>query len=582
MAAKETITLHVGNFSNHVGAHYWNALQRQLLHQRSRGEDEDEAEREEFVEARLFRSRRDGRIEPRVLVSDLRLNFGRQYGERQEEEGDDEGEGEGEHESVHDEWGGSVTRLVRRDLPDKNLFQAFLENCGAETYDGEQRFVAPRQGKQSFAAASPRPPETCIERWTDFSACALSQDVNVCALPLWTTQDTFDSFLSSATSVPRDYIEMFSEKLRYLAEECDMLSTIQIFADIHDGFGSLAGRIAEDVREEYGRGINMPIFAFTDVEANRTETDRDAMSNTLRELNVPYSYARLTEFASVVIPVSPAATNSLPYLLFPKSSSALPSKYHSSSIVACAIESATGFQQFLNSTASPISMDDWLYKATGAGRFPLCELETAVPFPLSPSESPGLMNKLDNFFNTTEEGPLNPFAHSLSSSTRGNFAVTEQQGEYLRSRQRPFTNVVNIRGPCHDGLPTHLFSMCDTRSDYLITSCFRTTTPYRVPITFPHIFRGVDSHGSLLKPPRAEGQEHGSFCSSITTISAVGCDARMGSHLVRTATAWQRASSKGRVCAQLEKMDMSKGEVGEVNENLLTAARKYNSSTEGL
>jgi hypothetical protein len=579
---KEAITLQVGNYSNHVGAHYWNALQRQLLHQRLRGEGDDEVEQEEFVEARLFRCRRDGRIQPRVLVSDLKLNFGRQYGERQEEEEEEEDErGEGGHESVH-EWSGPVARMVRRDLPDKNIFQAFLENCGAETYDGEQRFVVPRQGRLSSASTSPRPPETCIERWTDFSACALSQDVNVCALPLWTTQDTFDSFLSSATSVPREYIEMFMEKLRYMAEECDMLSTIQIFADIHDGFGSLAGRIAEDVREEYGRGINMPIFAFTDVETNRTEIDRDAMSNTLRELNVPYSYARLTEFASVVVPVSPAATTSLPYLLFPYSTSPLPSKYHSSSIVACAIDSAMGFQQFLNSTASPVSMDDWLYKVTGAGRFPLCELETAVPFPSRPSESPGHMNKLDNFFATTEEGPLNPFAHSLSSSTRGEFAVTERQGEYMRSRQRPFTNVINIRGPCHEGLPTHLFSMCDSRSDYLITSCFRTATPYRVPITFPHIFRGVDSHGSLLRAQRAEGQAQGTFCSSITTISAVGCDARMGSHLLRTANAWQRASSKGSVCAQLEKMDMSKGEAGEINETLVTAAQKYNASTEGL
>jgi hypothetical protein len=107
-------------------------------------------------------------------------------------------------------------------------------------------------------------------------------------------------------------------------------------------------------------------------------------------------------------------------------------------------------------------------------------------------------------------------------------------------------------------------------------------SPYRVPITFPHIFRGVDSHGSLLRAQRAEGQAQGTFCSSITTISAVGCDARMGSHLLRTANAWQRASSKGSVCAQLEKMDMSNGEAGEINETLVTAAQKYNASTEGL
>jgi hypothetical protein len=34
-----------------------------------------------------------------------------------------------------------------------------------------------------------------------------------------------------------------------------------------------------------------------------------------------------------------------------------------------------------------MSADEWFFKTTSSGRFPVCELETALPFPLAPSDS---------------------------------------------------------------------------------------------------------------------------------------------------------------------------------------------------
>ena len=253
-----------------------------------------------------------------------------------------------------------------------------------------------------------------------------------------------------------------------------------------------------------------------------------------------------------------------------------------------------------------MGMDEWLFKATSSGRFPLCELETSLPFPADPAQSQSLDEDFSLLFGHSSEEKLekhlasgqggcssmknpalNPFAHSLSSSTSGDFAVTQADASsYMRDRQRPFTNMLSIRGPCSDKLSSLLFSKCDSPV-YLITACVQRHSPLALPVTFPHFFCGVDRNGwaldqraafspssSALVPATARG------CSHLTVVSAVGCDARLGVHIGKVASAWSQSVGTGRIRAQIEKTGIDRGELAEINEKLLGMARAYDQTSE--
>ena len=650
---KETITLQLGEFSNYVGSHYWNYQLLACLQQSQSGEGEEGEEGfqgSSEVASRLFREQaRDGVFQPRILISDLRLNVGRLIGDL-----DDTGDESGGDDAVL-EWGGGLSKMTRCDVPDRNPFQQFLQSCGVESYDGESVFMRRGGGAgasggrailSSTAAAPPvarRPPESCIEYWTDFSSVSLDRDVNLCLMPRWTTRDNFDTFLSVHLPevVPREYTENFMDKLRFLAEECDSLSTIQVFADIHNGFGALACRLAQEIREDYGRGVNLPVWAFAaDDEASEqgARAARSDLGESLHRLSVPYVYSQLCEHASLVVPIAPSAARSqrgLPFLTLDRGS-----QYHSSAVVASAIEAATGFQ---NELGASMSADEWFFKTTSSGRFPVCELETTLPFPFAPSDS---LEDFARLFGPTgvsgemlekmsarddrdrerggggaesKEAPrrsfaLNPFLHSLSSTTEGPFAVSSavadkrfaQSGgadpeyQYRREHQRPFTNMVSIRGPCPEKLPALLFSKCDSPS-YLVTACIRQQSALAVPSTFPHFFRGVDWSGWAREKESAMGAyaSQGTFstamqqqqlqqlgglrgapCTNITVLSAVGCDARVGVHLEHAASAWARSVGKGRIRAQIEKVGGDKTELAEIGEKILVLSRAYDQHNE--
>ena len=651
---KETITLQLGEFSNYVGSHYWNYQLLACLQQSQSGEEGEEEGFEGLSEiaSRLFREQvREGVFQPRVLISDLRLNVGRLIGDH-DETGDDSGGGGGVDAVL--EWGGSLSKMTRSDVPDRNPFQQFLQSCGVESYDGESVFMrrggAGASGGRAIPSAAAaaasvarRPPESCIEYWTDFSSVCLDRDVNLCLMPRWTTRDNFDTFLSVHLPevVPREYTENFMEKLRFLAEECDSLSTIQVFADIHNGFGALACRLAQEIREYYGRGVNLPVWAFAADDEGSEQGARAAarsdLGESLHRLSVPYVYSQLCEHASLVVPIAPAAARSqrgLPFLTLDRGS-----QYHSSAVVASAIEAATGFQ---NDLSASMSADEWFFRTTSSGRFPVCELETTLPFPLAPSDS---LEDFARLFGPTgvsgemlekmsarddrnrEKGggggdvskaprsiALNPFLHSLSSTVEGPFAVSsavadkkfaqsggaDPEHQYRREHQRPFTNMVSIRGPCPEKLPALLFSKCDSPS-YLVTACIRQQSALAVPSTFPHFFRGVDWSGWAREKESAMGTYaslgtfsvamqqqqlqqlsglRGAPCSNITVLSAVGCDARVGVHLERTASAWARSVGHGRIRAQIEKVGGDKTELAEVGEKILVLSRAYDQNNE--
>ena len=108
--------------------------------------------------------------------------------------------------------------------------------------------------------------------------------------------------------------------------------------------------------------------------------------------------------------------------------------------------------------------------------------------------------------------------------------------------------------------------------------------------SFPQLFCNVtpDGFSKLSSNPFSSvpvlslsGEERShSDCTSLTAMSAVGCDASMGLHLERAAAAWSSSSANGRVSAQLEKTGLGKSEREEIEERILEVARRYDNKIE--
>jgi len=558
---------------------------------------------EEMYEySQLFRCTEKGSrtiFTPRVVLADLRENLGSldvsssTLAARHEDE-----------EVGETLWSGNLARMIREDVPEMNPFQHFLQNCSADSYNSRGR------GASSHASAfMPRPKESCIKSWTDFHTTQLHSR-SMCTLPLWTTRGKFDTFLSASNAdvLPVAYMEEYMDSVRFFAEECDCVSTIQILADLHDGFGGMAASVVRELREEY-HSVDIPIFAFTEPFTSaspiRSGHAIPTMNSAIASLGVPKAYAALSEHASVLVPIDPRASAHLSPFLSPETWT----PYHSSAIVASAIDALTSFQHINTSVGgsegtsdhAAQSSEEWIFGATNAGRFRVSALEATLPFVYPPTES--LEQWLTENFEswdtrgssgsrekqggggeaTTRTGgavTLNPFSTSLSAVAYGSWSVP------LEQRQRPgrcFSNVVSIRGPSRHDISSLLYTKC-LDSSYLLTACFQRQSPLCLSPSFPHFFRGVDQRGFI----HSSSTHHQSVvaalpttsCSQMTTIAAVGCDASMMLHLNRIAEGWIEGKRQGAVRAQLEKAGVNSEEQEEIRETILTLARVYDSHVE--
>ena len=456
---KETITLQLGSFGCHVGAHYWN-IQQELL---SAKEDMDSGEH--YDSGRLYRSIGRGvqrNLVPRTIVTDLRENLGYMsfQNDRQSIAGYQLRGDERNEDLRQDSWGGAVTHRTMAEAPQLHPFQEFLRNTSSDSYyasvsgggggGGGGGGLGVFAGAGAGAAAGgrgrgsggpapgqkvARPKESSVTKWTDYLETSVPED-QMFNMPLWCTRDNFDSFLTGlpgqalgGDAVSTAFMEGYMDKVRWLAEECDNLNTIQMFADGCDGFGGMSASIVQELHEEY-RNVTLPIYTFTKQSAS-TSTASSTAGMQLQSLSVPYLYSQLYENATVVVPIHPASGPN-PYGNLIASDSKL--DYHASAVVAAAIEGLTGASYLRRGFESlkPFSEADTYdiaFRATVAGRVPLCHLETLLPLSLYPDANHDALlapagfldsrnaNEDDaNVAKATRSGSLNPFMSTLSAA----------------------------------------------------------------------------------------------------------------------------------------------------------------------
>ncbi|KXZ55147.1 hypothetical protein GPECTOR_3g297 [Gonium pectorale] len=203
-----------------------------------------------------------------------------------------------------------------------------------------------------------------------------------------------------------ELLEDALDRVRHLAEACDSMAGMQVFADDLTGFGSLACSVLAEVSEEYP-GRPALLFALRQPGQGQASArgDQPATQARLRdELSEGLSLARLAEHAALYVPLAtPYNPSALPCLSYDP---ALP--FHTSAILAAALDSAL-LPARLTGSRSPLgeplgatdlhSLIRLLYPHGGRGTegsgAPLAALHLALPCASLPADLRQLQQQLD-------------------------------------------------------------------------------------------------------------------------------------------------------------------------------------------
>jgi Tubulin domain/Misato Segment II tubulin-like domain len=186
----------------------------------------------------------------------------------------------------------------------------------------------------------------------------------------------------------------FCDKIRNYVEECNNCQGFQSLFDTTDGFCGLNVKLMEHVEDEYSKAlIALPLippkiknFQFAD----------EAMSESIRIMNIAFSYAKLSEHSSLFIPLSTMErgwrTISNPRS-FPNISFDNASLYHTSAILATFFDTMS-LQYRLKDPCVDRFLGSFCAELNVYNR-KMCGAKMAFPFPMNEKED--LIDFLDRF-----------------------------------------------------------------------------------------------------------------------------------------------------------------------------------------
>lgn len=611
---KETITLQLGNHSNYVGQHYWNLQNEQYVRQHSLNGDNDGGEEGSVTRGRdrLYRYVSDNsRVSyvPRVVLCDLMENVGKIFvtsedyisflrphtaGEKIDQYDDVDEEGYNQSEV---EWDGTVSR-VDRDEGNVHPFQIFLDSMNAvdmENNASDKYNASAMNEKLSAGGAEseelPRPDDLSIRKWTDYSHLPYHPK-SIQNLPQRCHSTSFDSFTSYMLhkDVTTSFVEDYMDSVRYFAEECDSLSTIQVFADAHDGFAGLTDTILHEIRDEYGR-VSVPVWTFTDNGLSSSIKSGSEMNAkaTLKNLGVPYMYASIAELATAVIPVSPLAALQACQERYHVSDECA---YYAAAITAMAIEGVLGVDYHQESRSTSVIspyLSEVLHFATLSHRLPFVAMESFLPLQ---AEWSHLHNEVHSYYSSlsasdsifgssraaiegraalTQYKNNNPFLISLSPTVYGPWSAIPKEG-IAAHEQQTLTNVLCMRGVTSDvdpDLASFLFSQVGVeRVDgrYLLSRCIQCQSAVHLPVSYPEVLRPTTAGAVSMTHARAVG------------ITSLGANRGVSMHVDGARALWHSASSRGSIRAQLAKVGVDIETAQNIEETLANVVSNYGDS----
>ena len=257
--SKPLITIQCGNYSNYLGSHFWNLQESGFVYQQGQSSQRDEIL--EIDNDVLYREgktlNKEVTFTPRLISVDLKGSLGslpecgELYGKISIPK----------EESLALHWSGGH-QVFREEPFVKNEFltelnegtenvlnEKDIDKCLDEDDMNNEKKLYNLEGSVNFwsdylgARYHPRSILLCEKfqhknTMHPFDAWGLGRDV-------WTDSSNFG--------------DQMEDRVRWYAEECDVLGGFQLISDNHDGFGGLSAKIAELLADEYH---TKPVLSF--------------------------------------------------------------------------------------------------------------------------------------------------------------------------------------------------------------------------------------------------------------------------------------------------------------------------------
>lgn len=483
----EVITLQVGHFANHVGAHFWNFQDESAAH--------EEAEEDDSVDySRLFQCVEVQGVatwRPRVLSIDRKGASGATaHGgvTTNGDHGDNGGARDDEEVAVQnlhtDSWDGQL-ELLRSEVVPKHPFQVDLEAEALE--DGEQRGIK-SSAEYNFS-------ET-VRTWSDYLKVQLPRR-SVYELQRIHHGISPFAFYFEGLEVRGQEEEDILDSARRQVELCDQVEALQVIYDMQDGMGGISELMMRWAKEEMPKSGKF-LMAVMPEETEPCGGARpsslsssswcesmaaDAVSTGALDyeasawLSAGFSFARLLDCdPHAFVPVPVPLWNVRPDGLRPQNlyeASALPGLGLDSALLPCRLRGGPRPSQFISQLAP--------------NHQPCCGLLQALPLPPAPApvlgEAPGSNDTLEVHF---QAGSFLDLSLMPASSMNPYTSVVLRSPEAEASRR-----LLNF---------TRSLSPAARRQSFL-------SKELRLPVTFPQ---------ALVKPFAAlEELEVASLCTTL-------------------------------------------------------------------
>lgn len=206
---------------------------------------------------------------------------------------------------------------------------------------------------------------------------------------------TLDTFSAGMQLWNNSYFEDdYCDKIRNYIEECDNSQGFQVLLDAIDGFSGVAVKCMEYLEDEYSKSILA--FPLIPCRTKNFQFADEGMSETIRLVNIAFSYTKLSEFSSMFVPLSTMERGfrslgdprKFPNILYDPENF-----YHSSSILSSFIDTMS-LQYRLKEVTSQSHLSNFCAQLNIYGR-KMCGGKISLPFPMHEKED--LIEFLDKF-----------------------------------------------------------------------------------------------------------------------------------------------------------------------------------------
>lgn len=288
---REILTFQFGNYSNYIGAHWWNIQESGFKYDIS---DEPTSQIDNDV---LYREgqnyKRQTTFTPRLLLVDLDGSL-----KHLSEDGDLYKETTETQKTTNQidklkedpEWKEFDLEVIESESLSKHEFQMDLENPEIDLEEKDYKL------------------RDSVETWTDYlytryhpRTINIIKEYQHCP-----TSESFDTYSNGVQMWKTEQFEDdFSDSIRRYIEECDNCQGFQTLFDCHNGYSGLATQCLEYLNDEYSKAnFAVPVFSPKSVIFQAAD---DAMTDSIRLVNSALAYSKLIEQSSMFLPLSTQA-----------------------------------------------------------------------------------------------------------------------------------------------------------------------------------------------------------------------------------------------------------------------------------